>query len=113
MAGFFDFNTIGRARDRFVEMSKFGMRWDDLMIKNSQAIGYIEGELKQRLGSSLTTDDLMKYSMAISDTTSKLRGKTLAFFQLDYLISEYRCGFEVEDFDSSIHLFFFLRNKFF
>jgi len=86
MAGFFDFNTIGRARDRFVEMSKFGMRWDDLMIKNSQAIGYIEGELRQRLGSSLTTDDLMKYSMAISDTTSKLRGKTLAFFQLDYLV---------------------------
>jgi hypothetical protein len=87
MAGFAGNTALGKIRNRFVDISRFGMKFDDLMIKNSNAIGFIEGELRKRSGSSgIMADDLMRYSLAISDTTSKLKGKTLAFFQLDYIV---------------------------
>ena len=84
MAGFLDTMGLGGLRKRMVAMSRMGNEYDDLLIKNSQAIGFIEGELRKRNGLGVTGDDLLKYSMAISDTTSALRTKTLAFFQLDY-----------------------------
>jgi hypothetical protein len=59
------------------------MKYDDLLVKNSQAIGYIEGQLSG-FNSSLG-DDLMRATLALSDTTSSLKNKSIAFFQLDYL----------------------------
>ncbi len=63
------------------------MKYEDLLIKNSQSIGFIESQLMQARGSALPggqTDSLARATMAISDTTSALRTKAIAFFQLDY-----------------------------
>ena len=73
------------SRENLIKISRFGNTYDDLLLKNSQAIGYIEGELRRRVGTgNAAGDELLKYSMAISDTTSSMRNKMLAFFQLDY-----------------------------
>jgi len=85
MAGFLDAVGFGRLRNNFIKLSKLGRDFDSKLVQNSQAIGYIEGELRKRGGIGAVADDLLKYSMAISDTTSQLRTKTLAFFQLDYI----------------------------
>lgn len=85
MPGWFESRTNSGQRDNLIKISRFGNTYDDLLLKNSQAIGYIEGELRRRVGTgSAAGDDLLKYSMAISDTTSSMRNKMLAFFQLDY-----------------------------
>lgn len=98
---------IGKMRNRFVEMSKFGMKYDDLLVKNSTAIGFIEGELRKQSGmSGVLGDDLLKYSLAISDTTSQLKGKTLAFFQLDYVAKREK----MRDMASNAEIEFVLEN---
>jgi len=59
------------------------MKYDDLLIRNSQAIGFIEGQMQ---GSGLSLgDDLMRATLALSDTTSSLKTKSIAFFQMDYI----------------------------
>jgi hypothetical protein len=89
MAGFL--NTSGaKSSSALSNLSKFGTRHEDLLLKNSQAIGFIEGQLQARSTKSNLNDDLMKFSMAISDTTSQLRTKALAFFQLDYVVKRER-----------------------
>ena len=89
MAGFL--NTSGsRVGGALSNLSKFGTRHEDLLLKNSQAIGFIESQLQARSGRNTVNDDLMKFSMAISDTTSQLRTKALAFFQLDYVVKRER-----------------------
>jgi len=80
MAGFFNNNGQMGARN---PLNKINSNYDGLLIKNSQAIGYIEGELKRRTGSGYG-DNYMDATIALSDTTSRYRTKTLAFFQLDY-----------------------------
>ncbi len=84
MAGFFDGfkgSSFGSALDR---LSRFGMIYDDLLIKNSKAIGYIQGELKNKMSNQYSGNELLKYTLALSDTTSALKNKAIAFFQLDY-----------------------------
>ena len=83
MAGFLDSNPMRSLRSRLTELSKFGMKYDDLLVKNSQAIGFIEGQM-QASGTSLG-DDLMRATLALSDTTSALKTKSIAFFQMDYI----------------------------
>ena len=80
MAGFF--NNDGKSK-MSSKLSKISSSYDGLLINNSQSIGYIEGELKRRTGMGMG-DDFLDYSMALTDTTSRYRTKTLAFFQLDY-----------------------------
>lgn len=89
MAGFLN-TSSARVGSALSNLSKFGTRHEDLLLKNSQAIGFIEGQLQARSGRSAMNDDLMKFSMAISDTTSQLRTKALAFFQLDYVVKRER-----------------------
>jgi hypothetical protein len=84
MAGFLDNNPLSGIRSRLTDLSRFGMKYDDLLVKNSQAIGFIEGQLSGMQG-GLLGDDLMKATLALSDTTSSLRSKSIAFFQLDYV----------------------------
>ena len=85
MAGFLD--TSGRRVSSTLSgLSKFGTRHEDLLLKNSQAIGFIEGQLQSRSSRLNANDELLKFSMAISDTTSQLRTKAIAFFQLDYVV---------------------------
>ena len=82
MAGFLDSNPMRGLKTQLTALSRFGMKYDDLLVKNSQAIGYIEGQLSG-FNSSLG-DDLMRATLALSDTTSSLKNKSIAFFQLDY-----------------------------
>ena len=89
MSGFLN-TSSARVGSTLSNLSKFGTRHEDLLLKNSQAIGFIEGQLQARSGRSAMNDDLMKFSMAISDTTSQLRTKALAFFQLDYVVKRER-----------------------
>lgn len=83
MAGFLDSNPLRGLKSSLTSLSRFGMKFDDLLVKNSQAIGFIEGQLTgfhNAMG-----DDLMKATLALSDTTSSLKNKSIAFFQLDYV----------------------------
>ena len=89
MAGFLNTSNT-RTSSALSNLSKFGTRHEDLLLKNSQAIGFIEGQLQARTTRSNLNDDLLKFSMAISDTTSQLRTKALAFFQLDYVVKRER-----------------------
>ena len=60
------------------EISSLGVRFDDLIVKNSQAIGATESKfLKQ----GVLGDESLMYSLAMSDTTQK---KYIAIFDKDY-----------------------------
>jgi len=83
MAGFLDSNPLRGLRSGLTALSRFGMKYDDLLVKNSQAIGYIEGQMTGF--NNAMGDDLMKATLALSDTTSSLKNKSIAFFQLDYV----------------------------
>ena len=89
MAGFLD-TTQGRVGGKLSGLSKFGTRYEDLLLKNSQAIGFIESQIAARSTRLGPGDDLLKFSMAIADTTSQLRSKAIAFFQLDYVVKRER-----------------------
>ena len=85
MAGFLDNIGLGGLKSKLSDLSRVGMKYDDLLIKNSQSIGFIESQLMNARGSAYgQTDSLARATMAISDTTSALRTKAIAFFQLDY-----------------------------
>lgn len=88
MAGFGDINK-GGSNSALTNLSKFGTRYEDLLLKNSKAIGFIESQLAAR-SSSGSANDLLKFSMAIADSTSQLRNKSIAFFQLDYSVKRDR-----------------------
>lgn len=83
MAGFLEGNPMRTLRSRLTDLSRFGLKYDDLLIKNSQAIGFIESQLGG--AGSFASDDLMRATLALSDTTSSLKTKAIAFFQLDYV----------------------------
>lgn len=82
MAGFLDrvtnntlFNNI---QAKVKEISNLGVRYDDMVVKNSQAVGTTESKfLKQ----GVIGDEALLYSLALSDTTVK---KYIAYFDKDY-----------------------------
>lgn len=88
MAGFGD-NRTGSTSGALSKLSKFGTRYDDLLLKNSKAIGFIESQLASRSDTN-GNNELLKFSMALADTTSQLRTKAIAFFQLDYAVKRER-----------------------
>jgi hypothetical protein len=89
MAGFLG-NTINRLSNRLSALSRFNARHEDLLLKNSQAIGFIEGQLLARSNDQFGRNEMARMSMAIADTTSQLRNKAVAFFQLDYAVKRDR-----------------------
>jgi hypothetical protein len=89
MAGFLNTSST-RSSSALSNLSKFGTRHEDLLLRNSQAIGFIESQLQSRTSRLNANDELLKFSMAISDTTSQLRTKAIAFFQLDYVVKRER-----------------------
>lgn len=90
MAGFGNSGGQGASSSsQLSALSKFGTRYEDLLLKNSKAIGFIESQLAARAQSG-EKNDLLKFSMAIADTTSQLRNKSIAFFQLDYAVKRER-----------------------
>jgi hypothetical protein len=89
MAGFLN-TRAGKSGGALEGLSKFGAKYDDLLLKNSQAIGFIESQLLNKSSRNINNNDLLKFSMAIADTTSQLRSKAVAFFQLDYVTKRER-----------------------
>jgi len=86
MAGFAGMNFFPNTFNKITQTGK--VTPETLLLNNSQAIGYIEGELKRRGAYTPGADDLLAFSAAIADTTSSLHTKSLAFFQLDYKIKK-------------------------
>ena len=79
MAGFQ--NGIYNSKSK---ISKLTNNWDGLLIKQSSAVGYIEGELAKR-GYDQLNNSVLNATVALMDTTSKYKASALAFFQLDYI----------------------------
>jgi hypothetical protein len=77
LAGFFN----KQGGDNQDPLSKINGKFDGLLVKNSKAIGYIQGEMSQRGNFG---DSFFDYSLALADTTSRYRTKSIAFFNLDY-----------------------------
>lgn len=80
MAGFFDRfgnSTGGAVNDALRKISSLGMKYDDMVIKQSRAIGTTESQLG---GSDFNPRDLM-YALALSDISQK---KYTPVFDKDY-----------------------------
>ena len=80
MAGFYDRfggQTTGGVTDALRRISSLGMKFDDMVIKNSKAIGTTESQLG---GGDFNPRDLM-YALAMSDISQK---KYIPIFDKDY-----------------------------
>lgn len=66
------------------KISKLTNNFDGLLIKQSSAVGYIEGELARR-GYDNSNNNILNATVSLMDTTSRYKGSALAFFQLDYV----------------------------
>lgn len=88
MASFRDRMTPKFMNNGISQITRNGISPETLLLNNSQAIGYIEGELKRRGAYTPGDNDLLSFSAAIADTTSSLHTKSLAFFQLDYKVKK-------------------------
>jgi hypothetical protein len=82
MAGFVDNSNqapiIQRIRDSVKTLSTFGMKYDDLVVKNSQAIGATEANF---LRSNKIDDEATLYSLAQQDTQTK---QYISYYDKDY-----------------------------
>jgi hypothetical protein len=86
MAGFLDFlrpneSALGNILRNLGKVSKFGMDYDDMVVRNSQAIGKTEGAFSQQ-GTGFTQDDAFYWTASYQDT--KVR-KYIAYFDKDYI----------------------------
>jgi uncharacterized protein YihD (DUF1040 family) len=82
MSGFLDRlnnNTLfSNIQAKVKEFANLGVKYDDMVIKNSQAVGATEARfLKQ----GVIGDEALMYSLAMSDTSTK---KYIAYFDKDY-----------------------------
>jgi len=82
MAGFTD-NPQGnpifqRIRESVKSLSNFGLRYGDMVVRNSQAIGQTEAEFMKK---GPIEDDTMLYSLGRQDTTTK---QFIGYFDKDY-----------------------------
>lgn len=86
MAGFINPNDpqqspiVQRIRDSVRRLSTFGMKYDDMVIKNSQAIGVTEAAFLNKNKSNVE-DESMLWTLAKQDTTSK---QFISYFDKDY-----------------------------
>jgi hypothetical protein len=86
MAGFIDpiqpnsaFGTILRSLS---QISRFGMKYEDMVVRNSQAIGKTESEFFNEQGTGFTESEAFYWTVSHSDT--KVR-KYIAYFDKDYI----------------------------
>jgi len=87
MAGFLDFlkpnqSALGNILKNLGNISKFGMQYDDMVVKNSQAIGKTEGFFYNQDGNGFTQNDAFYWTSSYQDT--KVR-KYIAYFDRDYI----------------------------
>jgi len=86
MAGFLDFlkpnqSALGNILRNLGEVSKFGMKYDDMVVRNSQAIGRTEGLFGNDSGSGYAREDAYYWTASYQDTKVK---KYIAYFDKDY-----------------------------
>jgi hypothetical protein len=86
MAGFLDFlkpnqSALGNILRNLGEVSKFGMKYDDMVVRNSQAIGRTEGLFGNDSGSGYAQEDAYYWTASYQDTKVK---KYIAYFDKDY-----------------------------
>lgn len=86
MAGFLDNiqerTFLGSLYRNLSRISKFGMQYEDMVIKNSQAIGQTESGFFDQSGTGFTQNDAFYWTLAYQDT--KVR-KYIAYFDKDYI----------------------------
>jgi hypothetical protein len=87
MAGFLDFlkpnqSALGNILKNLGNISKFGMQYDDMVVRNSQAIGKTEGFFYNQDGNGFTENDAFYWTASYQDT--KVR-KYIAYFDRDYI----------------------------
>jgi hypothetical protein len=86
MAGFIDNNTpqaspvVQKIRDSVKKLSKFGMKYDDMVIRNSQAVGVTEAAFLNKSKTD-AEDESMIYTLAKQDITSR---QFISYFDKDY-----------------------------
>lgn len=82
MAGFLDRFSQNRIlstiQERIREIANLGIRYDDMVVKNSHAIGYTESQLMKQ---GVIPNETLTYALAMSDTSVK---KYIAHFDKDY-----------------------------
>lgn len=86
MAGFLDYlkpnqSALGNILKNLGNISKFGMQYDDMVVRNSQAIGKTEGFFSSQEGTGFTQNDAFYWTASYQDT--KVR-KYIAYFDRDY-----------------------------
>jgi hypothetical protein len=87
MAGFLDYlkpnqSALGNILKNLGNISKFGMQYDDMVVRNSQAIGKTEGYFFNQDGTGFTQNDAFYWTASYQDT--KVR-KYIAYFDKDYI----------------------------
>lgn len=87
MAGFLDFtkpnqSALGSILKSLNDISKFGMKYDDMVVRNSQAIGKTESYFFNQEGTGFTQNDAFYWTASYQDT--KVR-KYIAYFDKDYI----------------------------
>ena len=87
MAGFLDYlkpnqSALGNILKNLGNISKFGMQYDDMVVRNSQAIGKTEGYFFNQDGTGFTQNDAFYWTASYQDT--KVR-KYIAYFDRDYI----------------------------
>ncbi len=85
MAGFVDSNpsqspVIQRIRDSVKRLSTFGMKYDDMVIRNSQAVGVTEAAFLNKNKSNVEDESLI-WTLAKQDITAK---QFISYFDKDY-----------------------------
>ena len=86
MAGFLDYqqpnkSAFGNILRSLGRISSFGMKYDDMVVRNSQAIGKTESSFFNSEGTGFTQDDAFKWILSHQDV--KIR-KYIAYFDRDY-----------------------------
>ena len=86
MAGFLDANPQNRFLTQVYKnlsrIGKFGMQYEDMVIRNSQAIGETESQMFTEEGTGFTNDSAFYWTLGYQDTRIR---KYIAYFDKDYL----------------------------
>lgn len=86
MAGFVDSNNpsqvpvVQRIRDSVRKLSRFGMKYDDMVIRNSQAVGVTEAAFLNKNKSNVE-DESVLWSLAKQDISQR---QFISYFDKDY-----------------------------
>jgi hypothetical protein len=85
MAGFFDrkqSGVVARLATTLRKISNLGMSYDDMVVKQSMAIGSTESTLASVAGADLLTQTELQYALAMQDIGPK---KYVTYFDKDYI----------------------------